>query len=61
MGVVDARKPAASSELGFQMVRAVRKAREAMYGVCSFQNVDFCKLLDDHELSMGSPCWTLGI
>lgn len=51
MEVVDLTEPAASSELVLQMVQALIKVRKAKYYICSFYNIDFRELVNEHELT----------
>lgn len=51
--VVDVTNPTASSEIGAPRIETMIKAREVMYVICRFPNVDFQKLLDEHELTRG--------
>lgn len=46
-------KPAAMPELGSQVVETMRKVRDTVYSVCSFHNVHFRGLVDEHELMLG--------
>lgn len=58
MKIVDVMEPAASPELGHQVVEAMKKGQHAIYPVCSFHNADFRELMDENELSYESPCWS---
>lgn len=51
MAVADVTKWLASFESGLEMVKAMRKEREPMYPVRSFQNVDFGELVNKYELT----------
>lgn len=49
--VADMMELVASPELKAQVDGATGKVREAMYHLCSFQNVDFRKLVDKHTIT----------
>lgn len=53
METVDVAKLVASLELSPQMVEEMRKVPEAVYHICTFGNVDFRKIVNDHELMSG--------
>lgn len=50
MEVVDLKKPAGSFELDAHITEVFMKVWEAMCSMCSFHNVEFGKLVGEHEL-----------
>lgn len=49
----DVTKPAASPELGPQVVLAIKKVREAMYPICSLRDVALRRLIEEHKITHG--------
>lgn len=49
MEVIEVKESTASSEIGLQLVEAMKKVREAMCSVRLLLNFDFPKLVNKHE------------
>lgn len=47
--------PSTSPQYGFQIVETMKKIPEATYLICSFHNVDFLELVDEHKPTHEKP------